>query len=288
MPTILNKAEVKLIECPRDAMQGMSNFIPTEVKISYINKLLLAGFHTLDCGSFVSPKAIPQMKDTGAVLEGIDLSNSDTKLSVIVANLRGAQDACLYDQIDFLGYPFSISETFQHRNTNQGINESVDLVKEILELSTKSHKEMVVYISMGFGNPYNEDWNSKLVEDWVGELHKLGISYFSISDTVGVSTPESITEVFKKVFDSFPNAEFGAHFHTTQDNWFEKVDAAYKNGCMRFDGAIKGYGGCPMANDDLVGNMPTEKLIEYFGWENSGIKKAPFDEAFDLANSIFI
>lgn len=287
MPTLDIQGDVKIIECPRDAMQGILDFIPTQRKIDYLNALLKVGFDTIDCGSFVSPKAIPQMQDTREVLESLDLEQSNTKLSVIVANERGADDAVFYPQVDYLGFPFSISEIFQKRNTNSTILESLDTVKYINELCLKHDKEMVVYISMGFGNPYNEAWNPEIVSYWVEKLYQLDVKYFSLSDTVGVSTKENIAPLFKNLIANFPLAEFGAHFHTKLDNWQEKVDAAYVNGCKRFDGAIKGYGGCPMAKDDLVGNMPTEKLIEYFGFENLKLKKAPFNEAFRVAESIF-
>ncbi|MFT4522285.1 MAG: hydroxymethylglutaryl-CoA lyase [Bacteroidia bacterium] len=281
--------KVKIIECPRDAMQGLSWFVPTKAKIGYINSLLKVGFHTLDCGSFVSPKVIPQMRDTRAVLDGID-DNSPTKLSVIVANMKGALMASEVPQIQYLGYPFSVSETFQKRNTNSTMSQSLDLVKAMLDLADKSHKEMVVYISMGFGNPYNEDWSSALVLDWVGKIADLGVNSFSISDTVGVSNKTSIEQVFKDL-QSFGNQlEFGAHFHTTPNSWKEKVDAAWKNGCRRFDGALKGYGGCPMAIDDLVGNMPTENLVDYFNSENidTGLSINALSESMQMAETIFV
>jgi len=287
MPTIPKEGQVKIIECPRDAMQGILDFIPTSQKIEYINALLNVGFHTLDCGSFVSAKAIPQMRDTQEVLGKLNLQSTDTKLSVIVANERGVNDAVLFDEVDYLGFPFSISETFQQRNTNSGIEKSLDTVKYILEKCDKHDKEMVVYISMGFGNPYKDDWSIAIVNDWVGKLEELGVLNFSLSDTVGVSAPASISEVFKSVNSYFPKSEFGGHFHTTPDAWEEKITAAYENGCFQFDGAIKGYGGCPMAKDDLVGNMPTERMVEYFGFEELKLKKAPFEEAFELAENIF-
>ncbi|NNJ54601.1 MAG: hydroxymethylglutaryl-CoA lyase [Bacteroidia bacterium] len=287
MPTILKQGNVKIIECPRDAMQGILDFIPTQVKIEYLNKLLKVGFDTIDCGSFVSPKAIPQMQDTQEVMENLDLESSDSKLSVIVVNERGANDAVLHPQVDYLGYPFSISEKFQQRNTNKSIKESLELVERINELTVSKDKEMVVYISMGFGNPYGEDWNTGIVVDWVGKLRNLGIKHFSISDTVGVSIPDNIAKVFSGLIKAYDDVEFGAHFHTTPFAWKEKVEAAYANGCSTFDGAIKGYGGCPMAKDELVGNMPTERLIEYFGFEELQLKKAPFEEAFLNAEKIF-
>ena len=288
MPIKPNIADIKIIECPRDAMQGLQRFIPTALKVEYLNKLLKVGFHTIDCASFVSPKAIPQLSDSREVLDQIDFESSPTKLSVIVANSRGARDASSIEQVDYLGYPFSISEQFQQRNTNKSITESVDVVKEILDLCDSNGKEMVIYISMGFGNPYGEEWSSQLVVDWVGRLIELGLKDFSISDTVGVSQPKQIKSVFEQLINSFDNAEFGAHFHTRADNWKEKVEAAYSKGCKRFDGAIKGFGGCPMAKDDLVGNMPTENLIDYFGFESLQLKKAPFNEAFEYSSKVFL
>jgi len=287
MPTILQEGEVKIVECPRDAMQGILDFIPTSQKIGYINQLLKVGFHTLDCGSFVSPKAIPQMRDTQKVLDNLDLSITQTKLSVIVANRRGADDAILVPQVHYLGFPFSVSETFQQRNTSKSIAESLELVKYIHDKCTTANKEMVVYISMGFGNPYGDDWNPNIVSDWVGRLEQIGIRQFSLSDTVGVSKPETIDQLFGKMKEHASDSEFGGHFHTKELEWEEKVTAAYEAGCRKFDGAIKGYGGCPMAKDDLVGNMPTERMIDYFGFDSLKLKKAPFEEAFRLAENIF-
>jgi len=287
MATFQKEAEVKIVECPRDAMQGILDFIPTETKIAYMNDLLKVGFHTIDCGSFVSPRAIPQMRDTQEVLEALDLSQSTSKLSVIVANERGVSDAVKFNQVDYLGFPFSISETFQQRNTNKSIADSFDTVKFTLDQCASANKEMVIYISMGFGNPYEDEWSTAIVTDWVGKLQELGVVHFSLSDTVGVSNTETISCVFSAVHREFTAAEFGAHFHSTADAWKEKVDAAYTNGCKRFDGAIKGYGGCPMAKDDLVGNMPTERLIDYFGADALQLKKASFLEAFSTAENIF-
>ncbi len=255
---------MKLIECPRDAIQGLHQFIPTEKKIKYINLLLESNlFDTIDFGSFVSPKAIPQMADTAEVVRGLDLSKSNAKLLAIIANERGATEASQFEQISYLGYPFSISETFQLRNTNATIAESLERVKAIQEISEKFDKQLVIYISMGFGNPYGDEWNAEIAIKWVDELQKLGIKIFSLSDTVGVATPESITYLFENLIPKYPNLEFGAHLHTTPDTWQEKVEAAYKTGCRRFDGAILGYGGCPMAADELVGNMPMENLLTY-------------------------
>ncbi len=255
---------MKLIECPRDAIQGLHQFIPTEKKIKYINLLLESNlFDTIDFGSFVSPKAIPQMADTAEVVRGLDLSKSNANLLAIIANERGATDASQFEQISYLGYPFSISETFQLRNTNATIAESLERVKAIQEISEKFDKQLVIYISMGFGNPYGDEWNAEIAIKWVDELQKLGIKIFSLSDTVGVATPESITYLFENLIPKYPNLEFGAHLHTTPNTWQEKVEAAYKTGCRRFDGAILGYGGCPMAADELVGNMPMENLLTY-------------------------
>jgi hydroxymethylglutaryl-CoA lyase len=279
--------DVKIIECPRDAMQGMSLFVPTKTKIEYLNALLKVGYHTLDCGSFVSPQAIPQMRDTQEVLD--NLEDSSTRLSVIVANRRGVNDAVKHDRVQYLGYPFSISETFQQRNTNKSIADSFDMVKYLLDKSTKNDKEVVIYISMGFGNPYGDDWNVSIVEDWVGKLTDLGIDSFSISDTVGISTPSDISNVFNALIGNYGKAEFGAHFHTRPDEWQEKIDSAYKSGCRRFDGAIKGYGGCPMAKDELVGNMPTENMVTYFDTNDvtHGLDAMAFDKALQIAQHIF-
>lgn len=287
MPTKREEPEIKIIECPRDAMQGILDFIPTTQKIAYISKLLSVGFHTLDCGSFVSPSAIPQMRDTQEVLESLDLGNTFTKLSVIVANSRGADDAVMHPQIDYLGFPFSISETFQQRNTRKSILESLDTVRYIFDKCSAAGKEMVVYISMGFGNPYGDEWSPNVVSDWVGKLESIGIRHFSLSDTVGVSQANSIAAVFQAVNKHTVDSQYGGHFHTKPHDWKEKIESAHNNGCTQFDGAIKGYGGCPMAKDDLVGNMPTEHLIAYFGIEKLQLKKACFDEAFLLAERIF-
>lgn len=280
---------VKLIECPRDAMQGIKEFIPTEKKAAYINQLLKAGFDTLDFGSFVSPKAIPQMRDTREVLERLDLSLSPTKLLAIVANQRGAQDAAQFAEIDYLGYPFSISETFQLRNTNATIEESIERVQQIQDICLAHDKELVVYISMGFGNPYGDPWNIEAVQKWVGRLAGMGIHILQLSDTIGVANPQNISYLFSNLIPAYPEIEFGAHFHTTPDKWKEKVVAAYQNGCYRFDGAIKGYGGCPMAKDDLTGNMPMEKLVHYFEEQGvaSGVQREAFLESMAMAAEVF-
>jgi len=254
---------LKLIECPRDAWQGHYPFIPTEKKIRYLNLLLQVGFDTLDFGSFVSPKAMPQVSDTAAIVGQLDLSQSKTKLLAIVANERGAQQACAFEEIAYLGYPFSISETFQLRNTNAGMAESVERVEAIQTLCSKHKKKLVIYISMGFGNPYGDLWSPELARRWIEELAGLGIKIFSLSDTVGVARPKDILSLFAELIPAHPELEFGAHFHTKPLNWLEKVEAAYTSGCRRFDGALLGYGGCPMAQDALVGNMPTERLLEF-------------------------
>jgi hydroxymethylglutaryl-CoA lyase len=257
-------SEIKIIECPRDAMQGLSYFVDTEDKIDYLNLLLKVGFHTLDCGSFVSPKYIPQMRDTNAVLNAIDRTNSDTQLSVIVANQRGARDAAAHPQVDHIGFPFSVSETFQLNNTRKSIEESFETVREISHIAKEGGKQVVIYISMGFGNPYGDAWSEDLVAHWIEKLSSLGLENFSLSDTVGVGTPQTISALFTNLSSRFPQLEFGAHFHTRPDQWREKIDAAWSSGCRRYDGCLKGYGGCPMADDRLVGNMPTENLISFF------------------------
>ncbi len=280
---------LKFIECPRDAMQGLKDFIPTETKIQYINQLLKVGFDSIDFGSFVSPKAIPQMRDTAEVLAGLDLDNTKSKLLAIVANKRGADDASKFPEIQYLGYPFSISETFQLRNTNATIEESLERVKVIQEICVQSNKEMVVYISMGFGNPYGDEWNAEIVQKWVNRLYELDIKIFSLSDTIGVSNPANISYLFSNLIAAYPDIEFGAHLHTQPHNWREKVVAAYENGCRRFDGAIKGYGGCPMAKDDLTGNMPTEHMLFYFEGQKilTGLQLDAFGKSVEMAEAIF-
>ena len=282
--------KVKLIECPRDAMQGIkSHFISTEAKAQYINALLRVGFDTIDFGSFVSPKAIPQMRDTVEVLSKLDLSNTQSKLLAIVANIRGAEEASQFEEITYLGYPFSISENFQMRNTGKTIAESIEILNEILSISSKTNKEVVAYLSMGFGNPYGDPWNVEIVSNWTEKLSKMGVKILSLSDTVGSSTPEIIDYLFSNLIPAYPTIEFGAHLHTTPTSWFEKVDAAYKAGCNRFDGAIMGYGGCPMAKDDLTGNMPTEKLVSYFNQQKAAtnINAMSFESAYNEALKIF-
>ena len=280
---------VKLIECPRDAMQGLHDFIPTATKARYINQLLKVGFDTIDFGSFVSPKAIPQLKDTAEVLNLLDLSATKSKLLSIVANQRGGTDACNFEEIDYLGFPFSISETFQQRNTNSSIEESLIRVADIQNLCIKNNKKLVVYISMAFGNPYGDLWNSDIVIDWTKKLSDLGIEIIALSDTTGVSNPENINYLFSNIIPEFNNIEIGAHLHTTPNTWTEKVNAAYNSGCKRFDGAIKGFGGCPMAADDLTGNMATENLIQYFKENNimTGLNQNEFNQSMIDAFKFF-
>ena len=281
--------DIKIVECPRDAMQGIHHFIPTADKIRYINQLLKVGFDTIDFGSFVSPKAIPQMADTVDVLRGLDLSNTRSKLLSIVANTRGAKDAAGFEEIQYIGFPFSISETFQLRNTNSTIEESLHTVSDILEICAQSNKEPVIYLSMGFGNPYGDMWNADIVTKWVSRLVDMGTKILSISDTVGIANSESISYLFKNLIPAYPDVELGAHFHSHQNNWREKVDAAYKFGCRRFDCAVKGYGGCPMAKDDLTGNLPTENLISYANGLDleTGLDYEAFFDALVIVNEIF-
>tara|TARA_R110002073_G_scaffold40547_5_gene115049 strand:- start:155508 stop:156362 length:855 start_codon:yes stop_codon:yes gene_type:complete len=283
-------SKVKIIECPRDAMQGIKQFIPTDVKATYINQLLKVGFDTIDFGSFVSPKAIPQMRDTAEVLSKLNLHTTQSKLLAIVANIRGANDASQFEEISYLGYPFSISENFQMRNTSKTIDESIRTLNEILAIAEKNNKQVVAYLSMGFGNPYGDPWNVEIVASWTEKLATMGVKILSLSDTVGSSTPDIISYLFSNLIPKYPQIEFGAHLHTTPDKWKEKVHAAFEAGCLRFDGAIKGYGGCPMAKDELTGNMPTEKLVDYFSENNSvhTVDKAYFDVAYNAASSVFL
>jgi len=281
---------VKIIECPRDAMQGIkSHFISTDAKARYINSLLKVGFDTIDFGSFVSPKAIPQMRDTAAVLSKLDLSQTQSKLLAIIANTRGANDAIQFEEINYLGYPFSISENFQMRNTHKTIQQSIKELEEILSIASKKKKEVVTYLSMGFGNPYGDPWNINIVGEWTEKLSDMGVKIISLSDTIGSSKPDVIEYLFSNLIYNYPKIEFGAHLHTTPDSWHQKVDAAFKAGCKRFDGAIKGYGGCPMAKDQLTGNMPTEKLLSYFTAQkvNTGIKPMSFESAYNQALKTF-
>jgi hydroxymethylglutaryl-CoA lyase len=280
---------IKIIECPRDAMQGIKSFIPTARKVAYIQSLLRVGFDTIDFGSFVSAKAIPQMQDTAEVLAQLDLSQTNSKLLAIIANTQGAIAASAHKEIQYLGFPFSISENFQMRNTHKTIDESLVTLNEILEIADKTNKEVVAYLSMGFGNPYGDPWNVDIVGNWTENLANRGVKILSLSDTIGSSTPEVIQYLFSNLIPKYPKIEFGAHLHTTPEKWFEKVDAAYNAGCRRFDGAIQGFGGCPMAKDTLTGNMPTEKLLSYFTSNKEQTNTSPmsFESAYNEATKLF-
>lgn len=281
---------IKLTECPRDAMQGIKEFIPTEKKIKYINQLLKVGFNTIDFGSFVSPKAIPQLKDTADVLNQLDLSSSKSKLLAIIANTRGAEDACQFNEISYLGFPFSISETFQQRNTNSSIAESLIRVEEIQNLCIKHNKQLVVYISMAFGNPYGDVWSPEIAINWCSHLQQLGIKYLPLADTIGCSTPENIKQLFSTLIPEFKNVEFGAHLHSTSATALDKISAAYWSGCRSFDAAIHGFGGCPMAKDDLTGNIATEDIL-FFAENNKlelvDLNKEELKNSFELSWEIF-
>ena len=270
-------------------MQGIKPFIPTERKVDYIQALLRVGFDTIDFGSFVSPKAIPQMQDTAEVLAQLDLSQTKSKLLAIIANTQGAQVASQYSAINYLGFPFSISENFQMRNTHKTIAESLVTLQEILDIANATNKEVVTYISMGFGNPYGDTWNVEIVGEWTEKLSKMGVKIISLSDTIGSSTPEVISYLFSNLIPKYPTIEFGAHLHTTANKWHEKVNAAYTAGCLRFDGAIQGFGGCPMAKDDLTGNMPTEKMLSYFTEQKAITNTSPmsFESAYNVASKLF-
>ena len=280
---------IKIIECPRDAMQGIKSFIPTARKVAYIQSLLRVGFDTIDFGSFVSAKAIPQMQDTAEVLAQLDLSQTNSKLLAIIANTQGAIAASAHKEIQYLGFPFSISENFQMRNTHKTIDESLVTLNEILEIADKTNKEVVAYLSMGFGNPYGDPWNVDIVGNWTENLANRGVKILSLSDTIGSSTPEVIRYLFSNLISKYPKIEFGAHLHTTPEKWFEKVDAAYNAGCRRFDGAIQGFGGCPMAKDTLTGNMSTEKLLSFFTSNKEQTNTSPmsFESAYNEATKLF-
>ncbi|HTM66350.1 MAG TPA: hydroxymethylglutaryl-CoA lyase [Flavipsychrobacter sp.] len=283
-------ASISLVECPRDAMQGWKSFIPTEQKIEYLNTLLKVGFDVLDFGSFVSPKAIPQMADTKDVIQKLEIQDSKTKLLAIIANTRGAEDAVKYDEITYLGFPFSISETFQLRNTNKTIAASLDEVEVIQKLCEQRGKELVIYISMGFGNPYGDPYNAEVAIDWVKKLTQLGVKTIAMSDTVGVAKPDNIQYIFDHLIPEFKDVSIGAHFHSTADTWMEKLEAAYNSGCRRFDSALKGIGGCPMAKDELVGNMATENIVYWCESKNIALQldRAAFSEAMQMASRIFV
>jgi hydroxymethylglutaryl-CoA lyase len=280
---------MKLIECPRDAMQGIHEFIPTELKAEYINLLLQIGFDTIDFGSFVSPKAIPQLRDTKEVLARLDLGSTGTGLLAIVANLRGAREAMDFPEIGYIGFPFSISETFQQRNTNSSIQESLIAVEQMLGLCDRYEKTAVVYLSMGFGNPYGDEYNTAIVEDWAGALVAKGTKILSLSDTIGVSTPEKIEELLPLLSRSFPGTEIGLHLHSTPESRIEKIEAAYRSGCTRFDSALRGFGGCPMATDELTGNMATESVISHLQQqgENFHLNMDKLQQALLLSNKVF-
>jgi hydroxymethylglutaryl-CoA lyase len=280
---------IKLVECPRDAMQGRPEFIETAIKAAYINQLLQVGFDTIDFGSFVSPKAVPQMRDTAEVLDLLDLYGSKSSLLAIVANVRGAEDALQFEQIDYLGFPLSLSETFQQRNTNKSIAEALNVVEEMQNLSEIKGRKMVTYLSMGFGNPYGDPYAPDMVAEFVGKLHEFGVSIISFSDTVGTATPELIGELYQVNAMAYPDITFGLHLHTHPDSLAPKIKAALNAGCSRFDAAMKGFGGCPMANDALVGNVATEKLVEILEHEGhaTGLDKNEFSEAMKLANVVF-
>lgn len=281
---------ITLVECPRDAMQGWKHFIPTEKKVAYLNSLLKVGFDVLDFGSFVSAKAIPQLADTKEVIAQLDLSGTNTKLLAIIANTRGAEEAVVYDEIKYLGFPFSISETFQLRNTNKTIAQSLVQVEEIQKLCVQHSKELVVYISMGFGNPYGDEYNAEIAINWVGQLAKMGIRTIAMSDTVGVAKPDTISYIFRHLVPEFKNVHIGAHFHSTAATWEEKIQTAYDNGCMRFDSAMKGIGGCPMANDDLVGNIATENILGWAMRKNIPLQldQEAFFQSLNMAAEIFV
>ena len=280
--------KIKITECPRDAMQGWANWIPTEKKIAYLNQLLKVGFDTLDFGSFVSPKSIPQMADTAAVYEALD--ESDTKLLAIIANLRGAETAVNFPRIKYLGFPFSISETFQQRNANSSVAEAFKAVEAIQNLCQKADKEIVVYFSMGFGNPYNDIFDTEIVAGWAEKMSGLGIKIVALSDTVGVADADTITKLYASLIPAYPHIEFGAHFHANQENWQMKIQTAFEAGCRRFDGAIGGFGGCPMAEDDLVGNINTQNMIQFFGNQGVelGLNKSEFNKSVEMSHSVFI
>jgi len=286
----MTQVPVKLIECPRDAMQGWKSFIPTEKKIEYINSLLRVGFDTIDFGSFVSPKVIPQMADTKEVVKSLQRGTSKTKLLAIVANVRGAEEAASYENINYLGFPFSVSETFQQRNTNSSIQESLKRVEEMQKICVKSNKQLVIYISMAFGNPYNDPYSEDLVFGWINKLAGIGLQIISLADTVGVAKPEQVRIMTQYLIDQLPNLEIGVHLHSRQDNWSQKLEAAVSAGCRRFDGALRGIGGCPMANDELVGNMDTELMIGYFKNMNllNGLHEKSLAKSLQLASEIFV
>jgi hydroxymethylglutaryl-CoA lyase len=280
---------IKITECPRDAMQGLHQFVPTDIKAAYINLLLQVGFDTIDFGSFVSAKAIPQMRDTADVLKKLDISTSKSKLLAIAANYRGAEDATKHPEITYLGFPFSISETFQRRNANSSINESFEIVKRIKKLCDTNNQQLLVYLSMGFGNPYGDAWSVELVQQWTEKLVKENINIIALADTIGIATADQIKEIYPLLCAQFPDTEFGIHLHATPDAWYDKIAAAYQSGCKRFDTALKGYGGCPMAKDELTGNIATENLVGYLQsqYEYLGLDLDKLNEAMDYSIGVF-
>lgn len=282
-------SSIKIVECPRDAMQGIKQWIPSEIKLDYLQSVLSVGFDVVDFGSFVSKRAIPQMSDSAYIIDQLDLSNTTSKLLAIVANERGAFEACSHSSLSYLGFPFSISEIFQMRNTNKSINESFEELKRIKKIADKNNKKLVVYLSMGFGNPYGEPWNYEIVEKWIDKLSDLKIQVISLSDTIGTAVPDDIFNIFSNIIPRYTQVEFGAHFHTRPDDWFKKIDSAFRAGCKRFDGAIQGFGGCPMAKDELTGNLPTEKLISYFNSINNkpNINSLNFESCYNHALRLF-
>tara|TARA_B110000003_G_scaffold174775_1_gene174390 strand:+ start:3179 stop:4045 length:867 start_codon:yes stop_codon:yes gene_type:complete len=282
-------SSIKIVECSRDAMQGIKQWIPSETKLKYLQSVLSVGFDVVDFGSFVSPRAIPQMKDTGYIIDNLDLSNSKSKLLAIVANQRGALEACKHLSISYLGYPFSISETFQMRNTNKSIIESFEELNKIKSICEKYNKHLVVYLSMGFGNPYGEPWNYEIIEKWIDKLNTLNVKVISLSDTIGLAKNKDIEIIFSNLISKYSKIEFGSHFHANPDRWFDKVNSAYKSGCRRFDGAILGFGGCPMAKDDLTGNIPTEKLISFFNSKalKTSVNSLNFESCYNDALNLF-
>lgn len=281
---------LKIIECPRDAMQGIAEFIPTAVKVKYINQLLKVGFDTIDFGSFVSPLAIPQMRDTAQIINKLDLESTNSKLLAIVANERGAKDAASFPEIDYLGYPFSVSETFQLRNTNATLEKSLSRLESINNITQSANKKLVVYLSMGFGNPYGDEWSPEVIFKWSEKLNNLfGTTILALSDTIGIADETTITHLFETLIPALPKVEFGAHLHARPDNYESKVQSAYNAGCRRFDGAIKGFGGCPMAMDDLTGNIPTEGMLGWFDKNNvkAGLNLDEFGKAIAMSSSVF-
>ena len=282
-------SKIKIIECPRDAMQGIKRWIPSDEKLSYLQSILSVGFDVVDFGSFVSSRVVPQMKDTDYIINNLDTTNTNSKLLAIVANYRGAVAACNYSTISYIGYPFSISEIFQMRNTNKTMAESFDDLKKIKSIIEAKNKKLVVYLSMGFGNPYGEPWNLEIIEKWIQSLNSIGVETISISDTIGTAKKSDINKIYSFLIPRYSKIEFGAHFHAKPNEWYEKVNEAYNNGCRRFDGAIMGFGGCPMAKDDLTGNVPTEKLLSFFNSikENTSINSLHFESCYNNALKLF-